>query len=272
MRLPQLDRGARASPTTRVSGSPKPRHGPPLADPRGGPTPCQVRRAHLGVTQGRCLSLGVDLPGRSARPGRKGSPQPPRSERGAQRAGVRLMPDLVDTIREIDERLDELRPLAGEASDLQALHALNSVPAPPVAMAVVGRRSGPRASLQRSRSPRGDVKALVIEFTMRRGCVHLTRPPKPDTQPQPVLVANDPGRLHLRRRRGDQRDELRRGHPALGSTAAKTMAGWLSKGPLEILYVARTAQQILLKPLCIVATARVRPHQIRVGPRMPETA
>jgi hypothetical protein len=44
-----------------------------------------------------------------------------------------VMPDLLDTIRqEIDSRLEELRPLAREASDLQrALDALNGVPAAP---------------------------------------------------------------------------------------------------------------------------------------------
>jgi hypothetical protein len=45
------------------------------------------------------------------------------------------MPDLVDDIRkEIDARLEELRPLAREASDLQrALDALNGAPAAPAA-------------------------------------------------------------------------------------------------------------------------------------------
>jgi hypothetical protein len=53
------------------------------------------------------------------------------------------MPDLVDTIRqEIDARLEELRPLAREASDLQsALDALNGVPATPAAR--VRRRRRP---------------------------------------------------------------------------------------------------------------------------------
>ena len=37
-----------------------------------------------------------------------------------RRTSVRVMPDLVDAIREeIDARLEELRPLAREASDLQ---------------------------------------------------------------------------------------------------------------------------------------------------------
>jgi hypothetical protein len=46
-----------------------------------------------------------------------------------------FMPDLVDDIRkEIDARLEELRPLAREASDLQrALDALNGAPAAPAA-------------------------------------------------------------------------------------------------------------------------------------------
>ena len=39
-----------------------------------------------------------------------------------RRTSVRVMPDLVDAIREeIDARLEELRPLAREASDLQRL-------------------------------------------------------------------------------------------------------------------------------------------------------
>jgi hypothetical protein len=38
-----------------------------------------------------------------------------------RRTSVRVMPDLVDAIRqEIDARLEELRPLAREASDLRA--------------------------------------------------------------------------------------------------------------------------------------------------------
>jgi len=74
------------------------------------------------------------------------------------------MPDLIDAIRkEIDARLEELRPVAREASDLKrALDALNGVPAPPTAD---GRRqSGYRASPRRYRSARGDIRALVIEY------------------------------------------------------------------------------------------------------------
>jgi hypothetical protein len=77
------------------------------------------------------------------------------------------MPDLVDTIRhEIDARLDELRPLAREASDLEhALHALNGVPAVPTADGR-GRRSqsGQRASARRSRLAGGAIGPLVIEY------------------------------------------------------------------------------------------------------------
>jgi predicted transcriptional regulator len=77
------------------------------------------------------------------------------------------MADLVDRIRqEIDARLEELRPLAREASDLKrALDALNGVPAAP-AVDGHGRRrtSGQRASRPRSRSARGDIGALVIEY------------------------------------------------------------------------------------------------------------
>jgi CRP-like cAMP-binding protein len=76
------------------------------------------------------------------------------------------MRDLVDRIRgEIDSRLEELRPLAREASDLQrALDALNGVTE---ASAADGdgrrRRSGQRASPPRSRSARRDLKSLVVE-------------------------------------------------------------------------------------------------------------
>ena len=77
------------------------------------------------------------------------------------------MPDLVDTIRqEIDARLEELRPFAREASDLErALDALNGVSAAPTADGRGRRRqSGQRASPPRSRSARGDIGALVIEY------------------------------------------------------------------------------------------------------------
>ena len=59
----------------------------------------------------------------------------------------RVMPDLVDAIRqEIDARLEELRPLAREASDLQrALDALNGAPAAPTAGT---RRTGRQPGLQ----------------------------------------------------------------------------------------------------------------------------
>jgi hypothetical protein len=76
------------------------------------------------------------------------------------------MPDLVDTIRnEIDARLEELRPLAREASDLQrALDALSQVP---LVAPGDGRSRRPRSNQRassRARSPRGDAKARVIEF------------------------------------------------------------------------------------------------------------
>ena len=77
------------------------------------------------------------------------------------------MPDLVDAIRkEIDARLEELRPLAREASDLQrALDALSEVP---VVVPTGDDRSRRRLSNQqassRSRSSRGDTRARVIEF------------------------------------------------------------------------------------------------------------
>jgi hypothetical protein len=77
------------------------------------------------------------------------------------------MPDLVDTIRnEIDARLEELRPLAREASDLKrALDALDGVPAaPPPDGRGRRRQSGQRASRRRSGSARGNIGALVIEY------------------------------------------------------------------------------------------------------------
>jgi hypothetical protein len=77
------------------------------------------------------------------------------------------MADLVDAIRkEIDARLEELRPLAREASDLQrALDALNGVPAPHAAGGRRRRRqSSPSAASRRSGSPAGDVRARVVEY------------------------------------------------------------------------------------------------------------
>jgi hypothetical protein len=77
------------------------------------------------------------------------------------------MPALLDTIRrEIDARLEDLRPLAREASDLQrALDALNGLP---TAAGADGRgrrrRSGQPGSLRRSASTRGDVRALIVEY------------------------------------------------------------------------------------------------------------
>src|SRR5512133_882774 len=83
------------------------------------------------------------------------------------RTNVTPMADLVDTIRkEIDARLEELRPLAREASDLKrALDALKGVPAAPTADGHARRhRSGQRASPRPSRAARGDIRALVIEY------------------------------------------------------------------------------------------------------------
>ena len=84
-----------------------------------------------------------------------------------RRTRVRVMPDLVDAIRqEIDARLEELRPLAREASDLQhALDALNGVPAAPAARGRGRRRqSGQSAAPRRSGSPRGDIRARVVDY------------------------------------------------------------------------------------------------------------
>jgi hypothetical protein len=77
------------------------------------------------------------------------------------------VPDLVDTIRkEIDARLDELRPLAREAIDLQrALDALNGVP---VATETDRRGRRPRArqpaASGRTAPARADVGTLVVEY------------------------------------------------------------------------------------------------------------
>jgi hypothetical protein len=84
-----------------------------------------------------------------------------------ERNSVRVMPDLVDTIRaEIDARLDELRPLAREASDLQrALDALSGVPAS-ANFDRRGRRRQPgrRSVSRRRRRARRDVGALIVEY------------------------------------------------------------------------------------------------------------
>ncbi len=80
---------------------------------------------------------------------------------------VALMPALLDRIREkINARLDELRPLAREASDLQsAFDALNGVPAAPAARDRRRRRqSGPSAAPRRSGLPRGDIRARVVDY------------------------------------------------------------------------------------------------------------
>jgi DNA invertase Pin-like site-specific DNA recombinase len=77
------------------------------------------------------------------------------------------MPDLVDTIcREIDARLEELRPLTREASELQrALDALNGVPAAPAPSGRRRRRQpGQPAAPQRSGSQRDEVRARVAEY------------------------------------------------------------------------------------------------------------
>jgi hypothetical protein len=77
------------------------------------------------------------------------------------------VPELLDTIRnEIDARLEELRPLAREASDLQrALDALNGVPEGAKAERR-GRRSraGQATARRRSRSARGGIGPLVVEY------------------------------------------------------------------------------------------------------------
>jgi hypothetical protein len=77
------------------------------------------------------------------------------------------MPDLVDAIRkQIDARLEELRPLAREASDLQsALDALNGITAAPAAAGRRRRRqSGQPAAPRRSGLPAGDVRVRVVDY------------------------------------------------------------------------------------------------------------
>jgi predicted transcriptional regulator len=76
------------------------------------------------------------------------------------------MPELLDTIRrDLNARLDELRPLAREASDLQrALEALSEVPAVPTSDGRDRPRRSNRRVSPRPRSPRGDTRARVIEF------------------------------------------------------------------------------------------------------------
>jgi DNA invertase Pin-like site-specific DNA recombinase len=77
------------------------------------------------------------------------------------------MPDLLDTIRkQIDTRLNELRPLAREASDLQrVLDALNEIPAAPNADGRSPRRQADkRAVSRRPRRARGDVATLMVEY------------------------------------------------------------------------------------------------------------
>ena len=76
------------------------------------------------------------------------------------------MPDLVDTIRaEIDASIEELRPFAREASDLQsALNALSEVPVVPAGDGRRRRRSSNQRASPRAGSSRGDTRARVIEF------------------------------------------------------------------------------------------------------------
>ena len=77
------------------------------------------------------------------------------------------MPELLDTIRQdLNARLDELRPLAREASDLQsALDALNGVTAAPAAGGRRRRRqSGQSAAPRRSGRQAGDVRVRVMEY------------------------------------------------------------------------------------------------------------
>jgi hypothetical protein len=76
------------------------------------------------------------------------------------------MADLVDAIRkQIDARLEELRPLVREASDLQrALDALSELPVVDTADGRGRRARSDQRVSPRARSPRADTKARVIEF------------------------------------------------------------------------------------------------------------
>ena len=77
------------------------------------------------------------------------------------------MPELLDTIRQdLNARLDELRPLAREASDLQrALDALNGAPVAPTSSGRRTRRqSRQSAPARRSGSAREDIRIRVLEY------------------------------------------------------------------------------------------------------------
>ena len=77
------------------------------------------------------------------------------------------MADLVDTLRqEIAARLEELRPLTREASDLQrALDALNGAPAAPAAGGRRRRRQSDRpAGPPGSGRAAGDIRVRVMEY------------------------------------------------------------------------------------------------------------
>ena len=68
--------------------------------------------------------------------------------------------------QEINARLEELRPLAREASDLQrALGALNGVPMAPNADRCGQRRQrGQHAASRRPRRARGDIGIIIVEY------------------------------------------------------------------------------------------------------------
>jgi predicted transcriptional regulator len=77
------------------------------------------------------------------------------------------MADLVDIVREQSQaRLQELRPLAREASDLQrALDALDGTPAAPAAGGRRRRRQSDRpAAPRRSGRAAGDIRVRVMEY------------------------------------------------------------------------------------------------------------
>ena len=97
-----------------------------------------------------------------------------------RRTSVRVMPDLVDAIREeIDARLEELRPLAREASDLQrAFEALSEVPAAPTGDGRGRRRRSNQRVSSRSRSSPGNTRAPLSNSWLPTPARPRCRPPR----------------------------------------------------------------------------------------------
>ena len=129
----------------------------------------RVVREELSGARGleliRVALLACDLHGGAARPATvSGAPSYRAGDPGTiERCAVAFAPvaDLVDRIqKEIDARLEELRPYAEEARDLQrALDAMSKRPSP--------GRDAPtqrRGRRRRARSPRGETVARVREY------------------------------------------------------------------------------------------------------------